>query len=179
VLDVRDLVLELFRVDNLDMSRPVRTPPGGVCVSGSSGNSVSPAEGSRNRAAPPRLQPAAQGALALGRPEPYGAAAERVAVYLEARQDLTRVAVTFALGDQESQLRFVAAAGTPPSLAQDSQLGVVAAAWLNGVSLPAGQRLLLGYVTGPAGALANLKIYGASASVLDDNREVRLAPLIE
>jgi hypothetical protein len=32
----------------------------------------------------------------------------------------------------------------------------------------------LGYVEGPASASANLKVYGVSASGLDDNREVRL-----
>jgi hypothetical protein len=37
---------------------------------------------------------------------------------------------------------------------------------------------VLGYVTGPAGALANLDIYGASASGVDDNREVPLAVLL-
>jgi hypothetical protein len=82
--------------------------------------------------------------------------------------------VTFGLGDQHSQLRFVATPETPPSLAHDSQLGVVVAAWLNGVSVPAGGRLQLGYVEGPVGIAANLKVYGASASGVADNREVRL-----
>jgi hypothetical protein len=95
-------------------------------------------------------------------------------VYLTAGRGLFRVAVTFALGDARAPLRFVATAATPPSLAQDSQPGVVAVAWLEGLSIRAGARLLLGYVAGPAGALANLKAYGISASGLDDNREVRL-----
>jgi hypothetical protein len=110
----------------------------------------------------------------LGDPEKSSEAEERVPVYLEAGRDLVRVAVTFALGDQRSQLRFAPTADTPPSLAQDSQLGVVAVAWLEGVSVRAGERLLLGYVVGPTGASANLKVYGVSASGLDDNREVRL-----
>jgi hypothetical protein len=179
VLDIRDLIVELFRADNLDASRPVRTSRGGVCAGGSSGNSISPAEVSRRSASPRRPQGAAQGALAPGLPEPYGAAEVRVPVYLEAKQDLVRIALTFALGDQQSPLRFVAAPGPPASVVQDSQPGVVVAAWLNGVSVRAGERLLLGYVTAPAGALTNLKVYGISASGLDDNREVRLDPLIE
>jgi hypothetical protein len=93
-------------------------------------------------------------------------------VYLETRRDLVRVAVTFALGDQRSQLRFVATPDTPPSLAQDSRLGVVALAWLEGVSIRAGERVLLGYVVGPTGARLNLEVYGISASGLDDDREV-------
>ena len=110
----------------------------------------------------------------LGRPERSSNAEGRVPVYLEASQDLVRVAVTFGLGDQQSQLRFVPTAETPPSPAQDSQLGVVAAAWHEGVTVRAGERILLGYVAGPARALADLKVYGVSASGLDDNGEVRL-----
>jgi len=49
---------------------------------------------------------------------------------------------------------------------QDGQLGVVAAAWLDGVSVQAGERLLLGMWKGRR-ALANLKVYGVSASRLD------------
>jgi hypothetical protein len=173
VLDVRDLTLELFRVNNLNLSRPIRTSLGGVCR-GSSGNSMSPTEVSRRSAAPPKPQAAVQGALVLGTPEQSAAAEEQIPVYVEAGRDLVRVAVTFALGDQQSRLSFVSTAKTPPSLVQDSQVGVVAAAWLDGVSVPAGGRLLLGYVAGPAVVLANLKVYGVSASGLDDNREVRL-----
>jgi hypothetical protein len=163
ILDIRDLILELFRVNNLDPARPLRTTMGGAlpwaaCAGASSGNSISPTEVSRRSAAPARLQAAAQGALLLGAPEGSSDASERIPVYLEARQDLVRVAVTFGLGDQQSQLRFVPAVETPPSLAQDGQLGVVAAAWLEGVSVRAGERLLLGYVTGPVGMWANLRV---------------------
>ena len=179
VLDIRDLVLELFRVNNLDPSRPARPAldgalPWAACAGGSSGNSIGPTAVSRK----PRVTAAAQGALALGRSEPFGAGEERVSVSLEATENLTRVAVTFALGDGQSRLRFVAAPGNPPPLVQDTQPGVVVAAFLNSISVPAGHSLVLGYVTGPAGALANLDIYGASASGVDDNREVPLAVLL-
>ena len=172
-LDIRDLIVELFRVDNLNLSRPTRTSLGGVCR-GSGGSSMSTTEVSRNFTASPRPQAAVQGALVLGTPEQSASAGERIPVYLEAGRDLVRVAVTFALGDRQSHLSFVSTAETPPSLVQDSQLGVVVAAWLDGVSVPAGGRLLLGYIAGPAAVSANLKVYGVSASGLDDNREVRL-----
>ena len=166
VLDIRDLTLELFRVNNLDPARPVRASLGGVCAAASGSSAV-------------RTQAAAQGALALGRPEPYGGTEERVPVYLAARQDLARIGVTLALGDQRSPLSFVSAEAAPPSLVQDSERGIVAAAWLNGVSVRAGERMLLGYVQGPAGATANLEVYGVSASGLDDNREILLeAPAV-
>ena len=179
MLDIRDLILELFRVNNLDPARPIRASMGGAlpwaaCAGASSGNSISPTEVNRRSAAAARLQAEAQGALLLGGPGVSSDAVERVPVYLEARQDLVRVAVTFGLGDQQSQLRFVPTAETPPSLAQGGQLGVAAAAWLEGVTVRAGERLLLGYVTGPVGMSANLRVYGVSAIGLGDNREVRL-----
>jgi hypothetical protein len=91
---------------------------------------------------------------------------DRVAVYLRAAgRDLARVAVTFGLGDQRSQLRFQPAPGLTPSLVQDSQTGV---------NVGAGQRLLLGYVVGPSGSAASLKVFGVSASGLNDNRKVGL-----
>jgi uncharacterized repeat protein (TIGR01451 family) len=171
LLDIRDLILELFRSDNLDPSRPVRGSRGGCRASGN--DSIGAPETARNGTAAARPGGAAQGALALGSAERGSGGTERIPVYLEARQDLAQVAVTFALGDQRSQLRFVAGAAAP-SLTQDSQLGVVAAAWLDGVSVRAGERLLLGFVEGPTGVSANLRVYGASASGVGDNREVRL-----
>ena len=176
VLDIRDLIHELFRVNNLELDRPVRATRGGVCAGAGNSISASPIEASRSTGLLPRPRAGVQGALVLGDPEKSSEAEERVPVYLEAGRDLVRVAVTFALGDQRSQLRFVPTAETPPSLVQYSQPGVVAVAWLEGMSVRAGERLLLGYVVGPAGATANLKVYGMSASGLDDNREVRLGP---
>ena len=170
LLDIRDLILELFRVNNLDLDRPVRASRGGVCGGGASPTAAGPAAATRNIRPPG----AAQGALVLGEAEKTADGSERIPIYLEASRDLVRVAVTFALGDQRSQLRFVSTAATPPSLAQDSQVGVIAVAWLEGVSVRPGERFLLGYAAGPAGTLANLRVYGISASGLDDNREVRL-----
>ena len=175
LLDIRDLIRELFRVNNLDTDRPVRTSRGGVCPGIANTAGGSPTAAMRSGDFSPRSSAAVQGALVLGNPERSGAAEERVPVYLEAGRDLVRVAVTFALGDQRSQLRFVTTPDTPPSLAQDSQLGVVAVAWLKGLTVRAGERLLLGYTSGPAGASANIRFFGMSASGLDDNREVRLA----
>jgi hypothetical protein len=172
VLNILDLIRELFRVTNLDPDRPVRASRGGVCAAVSNMAAASMAQASRDAMSRPRA--GADGALALGGAERSGEGAERIPVYLEARQDLVRVAVAFALGDQRSQLRFVPTAERPPTLAQDNQPGVVAVAWLEGLSVRAGERLLLGYVAGPAGASANLKVYGISASGLADNREVRL-----
>jgi hypothetical protein len=174
VLDVRDLVLELFRANNLDLNRPVRPSRGGACAGTANASLANPTAASRASGAVPRTTAEVEGVLVLGAPEKPANGEDRVPVYLEARHDLVRIAVTFALGDQQSQLRFVPVAGMRPSLAQDGQLGVVAAAWLEGVTVRAGERLLLGYVVEPTGASANLKVFGMSASGLNDGREVRL-----
>ena len=164
VLDIRDLIRELFRVNNLDQDRPVRITRGGVCGP----------TAARNYEPGVRVWPDAKGALVFGEPETSGNSEERIPVYLDARRDLARVALTFALGDQRSQLRFVAAPDTPPSLANDNLTGVLALAWMDGVTVRAGERLLLGYVAGPRGVVANLTAFGLSASSLDDSSEVRL-----
>ena len=161
VLDIQDLIHEFFRVNNVDTTRPVRASLGGVCAS-----SIKTAQ---NLARPPETE----GTLMLETVEATGFQ-DRVAVYLRAGRDLAGVAVTFGLGDQRSQLRFQAAPGITPSLVQDRQTGVVAVAWLEGLNVAAGQRILLGYVEGPSGSAANLKVFGVSASGRNDNRKVGL-----
>jgi hypothetical protein len=168
-LDIQDLILEFFRVNKVDLARPVRTSLGGVCALSESGKSS--IRTSRNTARPPVE---VQGTLVLGTAEGSGTSQDRVPVYLRAGRDLVRVAVTFGLGDQQSRLRFEAVPGLAPSLVEDGQSGVVAAAWLEGLNVSAGQRLLLGYIVGPSGSAANLKVFGASASGRNDNQEVGL-----
>jgi hypothetical protein len=173
-LDIRDLIRELFRVNNLDTDRPVRASQGGVCSSraGAAGTGLEAVR--RGVGTRPGMRAGVSGSLVLGAAEPARDGIERAPLYLEATQALNNVAVSFGLGDQRSPLRFAAAPGMKPSLLEDSQTGTIAAAWLNGVSVGAGERLLLGYVTGPAGTLGNLEVYRVSASGLEDNREVRL-----
>jgi subtilisin family serine protease len=174
LLDIRDLIVELFRVNNLDTSRPVRASRGGTCAGGSSAGSSNATQSARRLPAQPARRETPEAALRLGHPEKLGAGQARISVYLEALRSLAGVALTFALGDGRSQLALVPGTQAPPSLSQDTRPGVVAAAWLGGLSLPVGQEMLLGYVTGPAGALANLRFYGASASGLGDNRPIGL-----
>jgi len=66
----------------------------------------------------------------------------------------------------------------PPSIMQDTQPGVVAAAWLEGLIVRAGERLLLGYVSGQPGVSSTLRLYRMSAMRVGDDREVPLgAPI--
>jgi hypothetical protein len=78
------------------------------------------------------------------------------------------------LGDQQSQLQFEAAPGVAPSLSYNSQPGFVAVAWLKGLDVRAGERLLLGYVVGPSGSAANLRVFGTTAAGLDNKQEIGL-----
>jgi len=57
---------------------------------------------------------------------------------------------------------------------QANQQGYVALAWLEGLSVPAGGRVLLGYVSGPAGMAGNLSVSGMSAAEMDSSREINL-----
>jgi hypothetical protein len=173
-LDIRDLILELFRVNNLDPARPLRTSLSGLCAVGGTAGTTDATAAQRKGERTVGRPVAFSGALVLGSAELSGAGYEHAPVYLEAAHDLVRVAVTLGLGDQRSLLRFVAAPDLPPSLLEDGQPGVVAAAWFSGISVPAGGRVLLGYLTGPVGTLGTVQMYGVSASGLDDNREVRL-----
>jgi hypothetical protein len=168
VLNILDLIEELFRDTSLDQTRPVRTSSGGVCIAGQlKGKTV---QTSRAVRAPLETQ----GTLVLGPAEGSGTAQDQVPVYLQAGRDLVRVALAFGLGDQQSQLRFQAAPGMTPSLVEDNQTGIVAAAWLEGLNVRAGQRLLLGHIVGPSGSAANLKVFGVSAGGLNDRSEVGL-----
>ncbi len=173
-LDIRDLIRELFRVNNLDPDRPVRPSRGGVCPGAPGQSAFAPAAsaGPWRAESFPARGAGAQGALVLGTPEQFGTAEERIPLYLEARQVLTRVALTFALGSQRSRLRYEMAQDAPPSIAQEGGPGAIALAWLDGLTVRAADRLLLGYVIGPTGVGAELQVYGISSSGLDDNREV-------
>jgi hypothetical protein len=163
-------VEELFRVDNLDSSRPVRASLGGCVVSSqSTGKAVTA------RTVPPRHPGEGDfdAGLEFGAPEPVGQARERLPVFLHANRDLSGVALTFALGDQVSALNFVPALN--PTVTNSQLQGVAAVAWLGGLNVQSQERLLLGYVEAPAGSSAGIQIYGLSASRLADNTEVTLS----
>jgi len=172
-LDIRDLILELFRVNNLDPARPVRASRGGVCATGNS-IAVPEAPGPMDREARPAR--AADGSLALGDPESAGGGQVRVPVYLTAAQDLADVSLTFGLGDLQSPLRFVSTPAAAPALIHDSDAGIVAVVWQGGLTVPAGQRLLLGYVVGPSSAMGDVRLFGVSAA--GGGRALRLESLI-
>jgi hypothetical protein len=156
VVNLNDLILELLRETGAPgySTLPVRTPRGLTCTA---------SVGTNERAA---LE--VRGTLEFGPTEGAGTSQERTPVYLRAGRDLARVGVAFSAGDEKSQLQFEAAAGMSPSLMYNSQPGFVSVAFLQGMDARAGNRTLLGYIVGPAGSGANLKVFGTQATGLND-----------
>jgi hypothetical protein len=153
-----DLILELLRQTGAPgfSVLPVRIARGETCTSNTKSHVVTAAK------------PEVRGTLVLGSVEGAGTSQERVPVYLEAGRDLTRAAIAFSIGDEKSQLRFQSAPGMSPSLMYDSQPGFVSVAFLSGFDAHGGDRTLLGYVVGPAGSGANLKVFGVSGAGLNN-----------
>jgi hypothetical protein len=175
IIDINDAIVTLFRVDSVQgyATHPVRTSLGqnGTCTTGITANVTA-------KNVLPMRQPVSRpplgGTLVLGTAEPSGNGQVRVPVYLQGGRDLPRLAFTFGLGDLQSQLQFQAASEITPTLVVDNVKGVIVAAWLGGIDVRAGQRVLLGYVVAPAGAASNLKVFGSSAAGLNDHEVVGL-----
>jgi len=165
LINVLDVVQTLFRSVNLDKTTPERASRGGVCAANQTKSNLR----TELSLARPRVEN--YGTLQFGPAEPAAGGGQRVPVSLLVTRDVPRVAITIGVGDQQSQLHFVSA-GVAPSLSQDSQVGVLALGWLDGLNVRAGERILLGYVTGPAGYAANLRVFGVSAASLNDGSEL-------
>jgi hypothetical protein len=159
VINLNDLVLELLRQTGAPGygTLPVRTARGESCAS-------------VTQAQLARVHPEVRGSLALGPTEGTGTAQERTPVYLNAGRDLSKAAVAFSAGDEQSQLNFQAASGMSPSLMYNSQPGFVSVAFLAGFDARGGDRILLGYIVGPSGSGARMKIFGTSATGLSDGQ---------
>ena len=165
MLDNLDLIATLRRVTNADLSRPRRQTRGLICS----------AEAPPSRPVPMALpaESAAVGNLEFGPPAPAG-----IPVYLRAGRELNLSALSFSLGwaGARGKLRFVAADVGAPSLLDDALAGTLAMAWLEGMQLAAGQRLLLGFID-PAGAAGELPpaFYGVKANDRQTGAALRLA----
>jgi len=163
-LDNLDLIATLRRVTNADTSRPRRTPRGLIC------SAMAP--GLVAMLARPSEVPLGAGAVEFQRQQPAEDGAERVAVYLSAYRDLDLGGLSLALGWTDSSaaaqapLRFVSATAGAPALLDNQLPGAIAAAWLGGLQLRAGQRLLLGFVhISTSGQQVTLPVlYGAMAN---------------
>jgi hypothetical protein len=139
-LNTLDLVETLKRAVNLDTSRPVRTSRG-QCAAAPQGIGA-------QRVNEP------VGVVIVGPPQ-NGLRA----IYVQADIDLALAGFSVGVGIGQTQLTFSPTADLPPSVTDTALAGVLSAAWLNGLTLPAGQRVLLGSVAAGAGPVT---LYGAS-----------------
>jgi hypothetical protein len=120
----------------------------------------------------PAELPSGAGAVEFQREQPAADGAARVAVYLAAYRDLDLGGLSLAFGWTDSSLAaqaplgFVSAAAGAPALLDNRLPGTIAAAWLGGLRLRAGQRLLLGFVhISTSGQQVTLPVlYGAMAN---------------
>lgn len=160
-IGLNDLILELLRQTGAQgyTILPVRPPRGEVCT------------GSATKANARRAPLEVRATLVLGPAEGAGTSQERVPVYLRAGRDLAQAGIAFSAGGGEAPLHFQPAPGMTPSIMYDSQPGLVAVAFLAGLDARGGDNILLGYVVGPAGSAANVRVFGTSAAGLNDHQD--------
>jgi len=171
-LNTVDLIYTLRRVTNVDTSRPRRYSRNLPCTAGAGPELV--AQAFQPAPVGPR-EPA--GRLQFGSPMTAEGGAVRVPVYLQAARDLELAGLSVAFSALGSgSLRFVNGETKAPTLVDAELPGVLAVAWLEGLQMAAGQRLLLGYVVAPglAPGTGTLQFIGISASA-PDGSEVRVA----
>jgi hypothetical protein len=160
-IQITDTLTQLFRQTGAPgySVLPVRIPRGLTCASGTTVTANA-------RQAPTEVE--VRGTLLLGPTQGAGAAQERVPVYLQGGRDLPKVAISFSIGDERSPLQFTAAPGLSPTMTYQDTPGFVTVMFASGFDVRGGDRVLLGYVAGPAGSAANLKIFGVSAATMND-----------
>ena len=170
-LNTVDLIYTLRRVTNVDPSRPRRyTRNIQPCTAGAGPELVAQAM--------PSGEPAAR--LELGLPQAAEGGAVRIPVYLEAARDLELAGLSFSIGMtglQPGTWNLERGTAPPPTLVDPDVPGVLSIAWLEGLQVAVGQRLLLGYVVVPglAPGTDGLRFVGVSASA-PDGSEVRVSP---
>jgi hypothetical protein len=156
-LNTLDLITILKRVTNLDTSRPTRVPRGQACSS----------------QAPQSRMPARKPEAVIELSAEEGG----TAIYLSSAASLSLSGLSFSLGSTSSAganstpLHF-AAADTSPSLVDTGVPGTLSLAWLEGVTVASGQRVLLGHLEGVSPEW--LKLWGSSANTTDTGREVAI-----
>jgi len=170
-LNTVDLIYTLRRVTSVDTSRPVRTSRG-LCPAQAPGQVAAQAF-QRVQSSEPAVR------LELGLPQAAEGGGARVPVYLEAARALGLAGLSFSIGMtglQPGTWNLEPGTAPPPTLIDTDLPGVLSIAWLEGLQVAAGQRLLLGYVVAPglAPGTSGLQFIGISANA-PDGSEVRVS----
>ena len=202
ILNTVDLIYTLRRVTSVDTSRPRRYSRNLPCTASTGPEVLAQASlpvevaqafqpGQVAQASLPAGTSDPAGSLRLGEPREVAVGVWQVPVYLEARVDLHLAGLSFALaignqpgvrwlrsvaGERSGDLRVAMKA---PTLVDAGLPGVLAVAWLEGLQVAAGQRLLLGYIVAPglAPGTDGLQFIGISANA-PDSSEVRVSAVV-
>jgi uncharacterized repeat protein (TIGR01451 family) len=173
MLDNLDLIATLRRVTGADGPPWPRRPTRGLVCS-------TMAPGLLAMLARPAELPSGAGAVEFQGEQSGEDGSARVAVYLAAYRDVDLGGLSLAFGWSDSgpaaqaPLRFVSGAAGAPALLDNRLPGTIAAAWLGGLRLRAGQRLLLGFVDLPAagGQVSFPVLHGVKANDRATGRQV-------
>ncbi len=171
VLDNLDLLTVLNRVNGLDTSAPRRFARDLYCPA-----SDAQAQARQRATLPTALIPTASLELSEPTTPVSREHTRRVGVYLvtDGAADLETLSLAATM-DGDTPLSFVADSNMPaPTLADADLAGVVAEAWLTGVTVPPSGRLLLGYLEYPADATHAPRLLGASANLRAGRRRMEM-----
>ena len=137
IINTLDLLATLRRSVNVDTTRPVRVPRGLACSN-----------------AAPESRRAPEG------PEEGAIEVERSAIYLRAHRDLNLAGLALSLRLPDGTSAHFTPGAARLAILDLDQPGLVAMAWLDGITLVSGDRVLLGYVE----SAEQGKVIGVSAN---------------
>ena len=184
-LTLPDLIITFRRMVHFETSTAQRTTRGTACPAATGNEPRLLAElGPRGvKAQKDEGADEAGALLEFGDPHGAGLGLVRIPVYLRVREDFHATGLAFGLSigrGSAAPLTFAPAEGNvvwPPTLVDNQLAGKLGVAWLDGLSLSAGQRVLLGYVEVPgAGDRGDLllSVHGVSADSQQDGRAIRI-----
>jgi len=184
-LTLSDLIITFRRMMGFETSTAQRTSRGTVCPAATSNEPRLLAElGPRSvKAQKDEGADEAGALLEFGDPHGTGLGLVRIPVYLRVREDFHATGLAFGVSigrGSAAPLTFAPAEGNvvwPPTLVDNQLAGKLGVAWLDALSLSAGQRVLLGYLEVPgAGDTGDLllSVHGVSADSQQDGRAIRI-----
>jgi hypothetical protein len=147
-LNTVDLIYTLRRVTSVDPTRPRRYSRNLLCTAGAGEQLVA-------QAFQPVQSSEPAGHLQFGSPQAAEGGGARVPVYLEAARELELAGLSFSIGMtglQPGTWNLQPGTAPPPTLVDTDVPGMLAVAWLDGITIPRGSRLLLGWVEFTSGA---------------------------
>lgn len=184
-LSLQDLIITFRRMVGFETSTAQRTTRGTVCPAATGNEPRLLAELGPGSVKAQKDEGADEAGALLEFGDPHGAGLGlvRIPVYLRVREDFHATGLAFGVSigrGGAARLTFAPAEGNvvwPPTLVDNQLAGKLGVAWLDALSLSAGQRVLLGYVEVPgAGDTGDLllSVHGVSADSQQDGRAIRI-----